>query len=1269
MSSNPSRMGIGVLVVVIIAVAGVAGVFLLNRDPAGGGDNPDNDGGTVTDGGGTGKTSRLTADEYAGAFEFANQALGHLENHEYIKAESTFAALWEKLPEENLPLRNLAITQTLMVTDENYELLKNKRENPTAWTQAADAAKETLAELKKSDPEFATFLEGRIYSVDKQYDKAIELLQSAAERAKTNASYWMELYDVHANLRERSDRQPHPLALAGIEKAFELEPENLHVVCELLRTRAKQKGESLTATLKQVRPVIAPLGPSMAKRQRGLVFDSMYDQAISESESGRTVRARQLANLINSELPKRIDQRLIDKDLLEYVTVDFPPKFHADAKAAGYVVSQPPAIKVAFEATGGQLQALTDVTDLCLADMNLDDLPDIVVARNGMIQIYARKASSPDADTPSDWKLVAEVAAEGVSQLRLADLDRDFENPNGNTPGNRLIWGSGDSQPESGKSKLKDTDADIVAFGSRGVLLFRNDRSATDASGFKRTLTPIAIEDEQLTGLTDIVDVALIDIEHDGDLDLLSATGGQLNFWVNKSTKVKTVFGGGGELLKSVPDGESVRSLTPIDWNRDIALDVLVGTDKSVGLLQNVLHSRFRWRDLGVDSGAAVTAIGDFNSDASWDAILSQQGGAHLSTHLSSPASTEGAGWLGNKPIEPNGRGLCLCDYDNDSYQDLVVSGDGKTRLLRGGPEGDFKESLTIADTLTTRCRAADLDLDGDQDLVLATADGVQVLTNNGGNKNNWFRLTLRPEPNPEQFPANRINMHALGSVVELKSGSRYQARAVDGLPIHFGLGQSEAADVVRIIWTDGIPQNIVEDPAPSKSVTILSPQHLAGSCPYIYTWTGDKFEFYSDCLWAAPLGLQLAEGVYAPTREWEYIRIDGNALKPRDGKCQLKITEELWEATYLDHVRLIAVDHPVGTEVYSNEKVGPPGVTEFQIHTVRDPQLPLSATNQNGRDLLPGLRAKDKNYVSAFDTRIKQGLTPENYIEFNLGDVKDADQVTLFMVGWVFPTDTNINIGIAQTGEAPPKPPSIQVADENGQWTEAIPAAGFPGGKTKTVAYDLSGVFKSNDCRVRLVSSMELYWDAAFFTVGPQKVDVKQTELPLVDASLQFRGFSKRTYNGSVFNPRSLGPEGYDYNDVTTIPTWLPMDGNFTKFGDVLPLLTERDDLQVVFGAGDEVALKFAVPDRKLPAGWVRDFLLYNVGWDKDVKQNTVYSTTVEPLPYEGMESYTGADTAFPDTERHRNYLNTWQTRTQNLRQFRNWVREFDTSLRKSSQ
>ena len=46
------------------------------------------------------------------------------------------------------------------------------------------------------------------------------------------------------------------------------------------------------------------------------------------------------------------------------------------------------------------------------------------------------------------------------------------------------------------------------------------------------------------------------------------------------------------------------------------------------------------------------------------------------------------------------------------------------------------------------------------------------------------------------------------------------------------------------------------------------------------------------------------------------YLKLPGDKLQPKDGFYELRITEELWEAGYFDHVELTAVDHPADVAV-----------------------------------------------------------------------------------------------------------------------------------------------------------------------------------------------------------------------------------------------------------------------------------------------------------------------------------------------------------------
>ena len=120
-------------------------------------------------------------------------------------------------------------------------------------------------------------------------------------------------------------------------------------------------------------------------------------------------------------------------------------------------------------------------------------------------------------------------------------------------------------------------------------------------------------------------------------------------------------------------------------------------------------------------------------------------------------------------------------------------------------------------------------------------------------------------------------------------------------------------------------------------------------------------------------------------------------------------------------------------------------------------------------------------------------------------------------------------------------------------------------------------------------------------------------------------------------------------------------MNGRFTKFGDVRELLIENDDRLVVIGAGDEITLTFAESTVALPEGWVRDFVIHSVGWDKDADLNTVYGQTVEPLPFVGMRHYPfPVDQTVPDSPGYREYLRTYQTRPQKRSEFWNAIRDY---------
>src|SRR6201999_626549 len=102
----------------------------------------------------------------------------------------------------------------------------------------------------------------------------------------------------------------------------------------------------------------------------------------------------------------------------------------------------------------------------------------------------------------------------------------------------------------------------------------------------------------------------------------------------------------------------------------------------------------------------------------------------------------------------------------------------------------------------------------------------------------------------------------------------------------------------------------------------ILTEQRLKGSCPWVFADDGSGLRFVTDFLWRSPLGLRInAQDTAGATQTEDWVKIRGDQLKARNGSYDVRITAELWETHYFDHVSLMVVDHPAGTEVFVDER------------------------------------------------------------------------------------------------------------------------------------------------------------------------------------------------------------------------------------------------------------------------------------------------------------------------------------------------------------
>ena len=256
--------------------------------------------------------------------------------------------------------------------------------------------------------------------------------------------------------------------------------------------------------------------------------------------------------------------------------------------------------------------------------------------------------------------------------------------------------------------------------------------------------------------------------------------------------------------------------------------------------------------------------------------------------------------------------------------------------------------------------------------------------------------------------------------------------KQVIGAPVvHFGLGEATSAEVARITWPNGFLQSEFDLAA---NASIGASQRLKGSCPWLFAWNGTTMDFVTDFIWRSPLGLRINAQVTADVQMTEdWVRIRGDQLKPRNGEYDVRITAELWETHFFDLVSLLVVDHPEGTEVFVDERfaVPPPRLGVIATSPV---QGFASVRDDQGRDVLETVHARDDRHLDFAGRGRYQGVTREHYIELELpAEAPRSGPLWLVAQGWVHPTDSSINVALGQGDHTPPSGLSLHVADATG--------------------------------------------------------------------------------------------------------------------------------------------------------------------------------------------------------------------------------------------
>ncbi len=805
-----------------------------------------------------------------------------------------------------------------------------------------------------------------------------------------------------------------------------------------------------------------------------------------------------------------------------------------------------------------------------------------------------------------------------------------------------------------------DGHTDLAVCLSDGVHLLHNKDGkfddVTEAVGIRRQ--------PGCVGLT------FVDYDHDGDLDLY-ITMQPIAARTPQEAAHNVLWRNNGNSTFTDVSSETALNfdatgagLATSDFNNDRAIDfIFAGGQAGASVYINPREGKFTPLASGIDfkKENLPPAVGvvsfDFDKDGWMDLAFTHAGAPGISLWR----NVEGKRLERVKLPDLNwqrGWGLAAFDYDNDGWIDLIAAGEsatnsaaGELRLLRNmGNAGwtDVTKDVHLDAVKLTQPRAvaiADTTGTGNPDLVVTQLGAAPLyLRSDGPSQHSWMRIGLK---------GLNDNKSAIGTKVELYAGALYQKWEVAGASgylgqnapsILAGLENEKNAEVVRLLWPTGVPQDEINLPA-KKDQSIAELERRGSSCPVLFAWNGHEYEFIADMIGPGVVGHWVAPNERDIPDPDEYLKVAARSLRPaKNGLLSFRFMEPMEETVYLDQVRLLAIDHPATYDVFPNERFASNApFPEFKViaTTADTSHAPAGAWDDKGRDVLPLIAKHDRKYITQFAELPFAGFAKLHYVELDLGPWNAAKPLRLILDGY---TDYFTATSMYSADQAGIKviAPYVEAQDAQGNWKKVIDDMGFPAGLARTMVTDLTGKLPPGTRRIRIVNNLKIYWDAIRIDQSPDPQNIHVSEIPLADASLAFLGYPREIRLTPASDTK------YSYAQRSMTGPYARAAGNYTRYGDVFDLLKKSDDRFVVFGSGEGMNLDFDPQNlTPLPAGWVRDYFFYADGFEKDLDFYAAHAFTVEPLPHHGPISYPyPADKAYPVDPDHQQYQLDYNTR-----------------------
>ncbi len=725
------------------------------------------------------------------------------------------------------------------------------------------------------------------------------------------------------------------------------------------------------------------------------------------------------------------------------------------------------------------------------------------------------------------------------------------------------------------------------------------------------------------------VDGSLFDADHDGDLDIFLVNIDGPNELLNNNRD--TTFRPLAEDYGLLGENFASRSILLKDLDSDRDVDIIIINDQpphEVYINQRLWKynpakgfNDFIHSDIQAAVAGDVNYDGDleiYTLDSTYNLFMWQlnQDRVWQKKQIFTAADH-------NRPDNKrNYFRLSLLDYDGDGHIDIFTSNDRGWNIL-SFKNNSIKPLYSFQDGLnhsTIRAMARISTSAGPAVVAATPGENLNIWTPGQG-RFKFCNISLSGRQTPDK--SIRTNTSGIGATLTIRNGSQWTIldtfRNDSGpgqgyQPLPVGMIQSKQLDFVKIEWPDGVFQTEMKLEH-QKNHNIVETQRQMSSCPVLFGWDGDKFEFVSDILGVGGIGYAIGPGEYADPRPWENFMFPKDLLKPYNDRLLIKLTEPMEEVEYLDAVRLKAYDLPPGWSMTMDERMGisapfPTGNNLFYNTSF----LPLKGINDRQEDVTPYIVKNDliASPPGPIDNRFIGRLEKNHSLTLVFPEAIKAMQSDPILVidGWVEYPYSQTSFAAWQA-KAHYLAPTIEYETSHGEWKVLFDQFGYPAGMPRQMSVPLNGIPKGVN-KIRITTNQEIYWDKIAIAYPQICDDLEIHQLELKEAKLEQIGFPQRI-DFDQHRPY------YDYSNRHPLWDTRLQEGFYTKFGDVIELIQNKDNGLAILGPGESIHMEFATPLKPVKPGWQRIYVLETHGWCKDMDLYTNTGETVAPIPYQG--------------------------------------------------